>query len=312
MFRTTALVALALFLNSCADHSKKLIAVIPKATSHLFFVAIHAGVNAAARDYPVEVLWNGPREETEHGRQIEIVDSMIARHVSGIAISATDAQALAGSVQRAIDAGIPVAVFDSGVNVKEYVSFVATDNYGAGCTAARKLAALVGGKGKVAMVMHKPGGLSTMLREQCFEETMAKEFPGITVAAKLYGMSDLAKSRAVAENILTANPDLAGIFASSEASSLGSIQAIQSRGLSGRVRLVTFDFSDAHVAALRDGTIDVMLVQDPFRIGYEAVRVLAEYLAGKKPEKRLDLPVRAIVKADLEKPEIRALLKTPE
>ncbi|MBI3759270.1 MAG: substrate-binding domain-containing protein, partial [Deltaproteobacteria bacterium] len=147
--------------------------------------------------------------------------------------------------------------------------------------------------------------------EQGFEETMGKEFPAIAIAAKLYGMSDLAKSRAVAENILTANPDLAGMFASSEASSLGAIQAIKSRGQSGRVRLITFDFSDAHVDALREGTIDVMLVQDPFRIGYEAVRVLAEHLNGKTPAKRQDLPVRAIVKADLEKPEIQALLKTP-
>jgi ribose transport system substrate-binding protein len=236
---------------------------------------------------------------------------MIAQHVDALAISATDEQALAGPVQRAIDAKIPVAIFDSGVNVTNYVSFVATDNFGAGQTAARKLAALIGGKGRVAMVMHKPGGTSTMLRERGFDEAMAKEFPNITIVARQYGMSDLAKSRAVAENILTAHPDLDGIFASSEASSLGSIQAIKSRGQSGKVKLITFDFSDAHVEALRDGTIDIMLVQDPYRIGYETVRALAEYLQGKTPTKRVDLPARVIVKADLEKPEIRALLKVP-
>jgi ribose transport system substrate-binding protein len=305
------LFTLCLCTTSCRDRSRKLIAVVPKATSHLFFVSIHAGVDAAAREFGVDVLWNGPREETEHDRQIQIVESMIAQHVDALAISATDEQALAGPVQRAIDAKIPVAIFDSGVNVTNYVSFVATDNFGAGQTAARKLAALIGGKGRVAMVMHKPGGTSTMLRERGFDEAMAKEFPNITIVARQYGMSDLAKSRAVAENILTAHPDLDGIFASSEASSLGSIQAIKSRGQSGKVKLITFDFSDAHVEALRDGTIDIMLVQDPYRIGYETVRALAEYLQGKTPTKRVDLPARAIVKADLEKPEIRALLKVP-
>jgi ribose transport system substrate-binding protein len=305
------LIGITLALAGCRDRTKKLIGVVPKATSHLFFVSIHAGVDQAAHDFGVNVLWNGPREETEHERQIQVVDGMIAQQVDALAISATDERALVAPVERAIKAGIPVAIFDSGVNVDRYVSFVATDNFEAGQTAARKLAALVGGKGKVAMVMHKPGGASTMLRERGFDQAMAKEFPSITVVARQFGMSDLAKSRAVAENILTANPDLGGIFASSEASSLGSIQAIQSRGLSGKVKLITFDFSDAHIKALEDGTIDVMLVQDPFRIGYEVVKALAEHLNGKTPLKRLDLPVRAIVKADLDKPEIRNLLKTP-
>ncbi len=300
---------MALAGSGCRASRKKLIAVIPKATAHLFFVSIHAGVNQAAKEFGVEVLWNGPNEETEHTRQIQIVDAMVARRVDALAISATDERALAAPVERAIRAGIPVTVFDSGVNVANYVTFVATDNYGAGCTAARRLAELAGGEGKVAMVMHKPGGTSTMLREQCFEETMTKEFPRVRIAAKQYGMSDRAKARAAAENILTAHANLDGIFASSEASSLGAIQAIQSRGLSGKVKLITFDFSDAHVEALEAGTIDIMLVQDPYRIGYEAVKSLAEKLAGKTPARRMDLPVREIRKADLAKPEVRALLK---
>jgi ribose transport system substrate-binding protein len=295
-------------LTACRGSREKVIAVVPKATSHLFFVSVHAGVDQAARDFKVKVLWNGPNEETDHGRQIQIVEGMIAQHVDALAISATDERALAAVVSRAISSGIPVTVFDSGVNVQNYTSFIATDNYGAGCTAARKLAALTGNNSKVGIVMHKPGGTSTVLREQGFEDTMKKEFPGMTIAAKQFGMSDPARSRTAAENILTAHPDLAGIFSSSEPSSLGAIQAIRSRGLSGKIRLVTFDFSTTHVEALRDGTIDVMIVQDPFRIGYEAVHSLAEKLAGRTPEKRMDLEARVIVKADLDKPEIQSLL----
>ena len=296
-------------MAGCRGSNERLIGVVPKATSHLFFVSIHAGVDRAARDFQVNVLWNGPNEETDHARQIQIVDAMVTRRVDALAISATDERALAAPVERAIRAGIPVTIFDSGVNVEDYTSFIATDNYGAGCTAARTLAGLIGGKGKVGMVMHKPGGTSTVLRERGFEDTVAKELPGVVIAAQQYGMSDRARSRTAAEDILTAHPELAGMFASSEASSLGAIQAIRSRGLSGRIKLVTFDFSDEHVEALRDGTIDVMLVQDPFRIGYEAVKSLAEKLKGQIPPKRLELPARSIVKADLEKPEIRSLLQ---
>ena len=295
--------------TSCNRQQKKIIGVVPKATSHLFFVSIHAGVDQAAKDFGVEVQWNGPNEETDHARQIQIVDSMVAQHLSGIAISATDERALAAPVERAIKAGIPVSVFDSGVNAEGYVTFVATDNFGAGVTAARKIAEFIGGKGKVAMVMHKPGGTSTVLREQGFEQTLTKEFPNVKIVARQYGMSDRAKSRDAAENMLTAHPDLDAMFASSEASSLGAIQAIKVRGLSGKVKLITFDTSDSHVEALADGTITMMLVQDSFKIGYEAVKSLAVKLNGGTPEKRIDLPARMIVKADMDKPDVKALLK---
>jgi ribose transport system substrate-binding protein len=298
----------ALAFLACQERTKKLIGVVPKATSHLFFVSIHAGVSDAARDFGVDVLWNGPREETEFSRQIEIVDSMVAQRVDALAISATDHTALAGPVKRAMAAGIPVTVFDSGLDVTGYVSFVATDNYDAGVIAARKLAELVHGQGKVAELMHKPGGMSTGDRERAFEDTMAKDFPAIQIVDRRYGMADRAKSRDAAENILTAHPDLDGLFASAEANSLGAIQAIQARGRSGKIKLVTFDFSDEHVAALKDGTISVMLVQDPYRIGYEAVHTLVMKLNGETPPQTMDLKARVIVKQDLEKPEVQALL----
>src|SRR5579872_951652 len=302
------LIFAALALASCQKRTKKLIGVVPKATSHLFFVSIHAGVDAAAREFGVDILWNGPREETEYSRQIEIVDSMIARHVDGLAISATDHSALVKPVERAIAAGIPVTVFDSGLDITGYVTFVATDNYAAGQTAARRLAALVNGKGTVAELMHKPGGMSTVDRERGFEEVMAKEFPAIQVVARQYGMADRAKSRQAAEDILTAHPDLNGMFASAEANSIGAVQAIKSRGLSGKIKLVTFDSSDMHIQALKDGTIDLMLVQDPYRIGYEAVRSLVMKLTGQTPSRQINLEVHEIRKSDLDQPDVQALL----
>jgi ribose transport system substrate-binding protein len=274
----------------------------------LFFVSVRAGVNRASKEFATEVLWNGPNEETDHGRQIEIVDAMIAQRVDGLAISATDEHALARPVSKAIASGIPVVVFDSGVNAPGYVSMIATDNYEAGCKAARTLAGLTGGSGSVGMVMHKPGGTSTQLRERGFEETIRREFPNVSIVARQFGMADEARALAAAENILTAHPKLSGIFASSEASSIGAIQAVSGRGMAGKLRLVTFDTSKSHVEALRNGTVDVMLVQDAFRIGYETVRALAEKLRGGTPPQRVDLPVREVVKADLDKSDVKALL----
>jgi ribose transport system substrate-binding protein len=295
-------------LSGCGRSEEKVIGVVPKATSHLFFIAVHSGVDRAARDLHLNVEWNGPQNETDYARQIQIVDSMITQQVAALAISAADENALVSPIERAIQAGIPVTVFDSAAAVTDYVSFIATDNYGAGRTAARLLSQLIGGSGKVAMVMQKPGGTSTVLRESGFDETTLKQIPGMQIVARQFGMADAARSRAVAEDILTAHPDVAGIFASSEAATLGAIQAIRNRSLSGKVRLVGFDTSKAHVEALRDGTMSAMLVQDSFRLGYEAVKSLSDKLKGKTPQKRIEIPAHVVFKDDLNKPEIRQLV----
>src|SRR5579872_5059622 len=143
--RPAIVALLTLTLFGCRGERKKIIAVVPKATSHLFWVSIHAGAAAAGNDLGVEVVWNGPATETDYSRQIQIVDSMIARRVDGLALAAQDRTALDASLDRAARQGIPVTVFDSGVDSTNYLTFVATNNYAAGEMAARKLAELLHG-----------------------------------------------------------------------------------------------------------------------------------------------------------------------
>jgi ribose transport system substrate-binding protein len=300
--------ALLLVLTACRDNKTKRIAVVPKANSHEFWISVHAGVAAAGQKFGVEVLWNGPAQETDYDRQMQIVDSMIAQHVDGLAVAATERKVLNRSLDRAAQLGIPVVVFDSGVDSTNYLSFVATNNYQGGQLAARELGRLVAGKGKVAILMNIPGSVSTVDRERGFEDVIKAEFPKIEIVARQFSMSDRSKGMAAAENILTAHADLAGIFASSEPSSTGSALALKSRGLAGRVKLVGFDASDDLIADLKDGTVDALVIQDPFRMGFEAVKSLVDKLNGATPPKQIDLPARVVNKADLDQPEIRELL----
>jgi ribose transport system substrate-binding protein len=298
----------AVLLSGCRGTHRREIAVIPKATSHLFWQSVQAGAVAAGREFRVDVLWNGTASETDYSRQIQIVDSMIARHVDGLAIAAQDRNAMNASLDRAAAAGIPVTVFDSGVDSTNYMTFLATNNYEAGQMAARKLAALLGGKGTIAVVQHAPGSRSTMDREQGFFDTIAKEFPRITVVARQYGMSERAKAMAAAENMLTAHPDLKGLFASSEPSSVGTAQAIKERGLAGKIRFVAFDASEGLVQDLKGGSIDALVAQDPFRMGYLTVQTLVRKLEGHTPPKQIDMHARVITRDDLVKPDVKALL----
>jgi len=306
--RTAVLVLSAALLASCHGSGRKTIAVIPKATSHLFWQSVQAGAVAAGREFRVEILWNGPPTETDYSRQIQIVDSMIARHVDGLAVAAADRTALDASLDRAAAARIPVTVFDSGVDSTKYMTYVATNNYEAGQMAARKLGQLVGGKGKIAMIMNTPGSRSTMDREQGFEDVITKEFPGIRIAARQFGMSDRSKAMGAAENILTAHPDLAGLFASSEPSSVGGSLAIKGRGLSGKLKFVGFDSSEGLVEDLKGGTVNALVVQDPFGMGYTAVKTLVDKLNGKNPPHTIDLHAQVVTRDDLDKPQVKALL----
>ena len=304
---TAVLLACALF-TGCQNSKKKVIGVVPKGTSHIFWQSVQAGAIAAGRDLEVEVVWNGPSQETEYSRQVQIVDSMVARGVDGLAVAATDRTALSQPIDRAAKAGILVTVFDSGVDTDNYLTFVATNNYEGGQLAARKLAELVHGKGKVAVVMNAPGSGSTVDREKGFEDVMAKEFPNIQIVARQFGMSDRAKAREAAENMLGAHPDLDGMFASAEPSSVGAALAIKARGLTDKVNLVAFDSTDGMVADLKSGAIDAMVVQDPFRMGYQAVKTQVDHLHGIVPPKRIDLSARVITKPDLDKPDVKELL----
>ncbi len=297
-----ALIAALLALAGCQRQHKRTIAVVPKATSHLFWVNVEKGVRAAGEDLDVEVLWNGAPAETDYARQVQILDSMISRRVDGIAVAATERKILVSTIDRAMAARIPVVVFDSGVDTENITSFLATNNYEGGAIAARELAKAVGIQGDIGLLMHAPGSTSTMDREKGFEETLAKEFPQLKITTRQYSMSDRAKGRASAENMLTANPRLAGIFASAEPGSVGASLAIRARERVGQVKLVTFDSSDTLVEDCRTGVIQAMIVQDPFQIGYQAVKTVVDALDGKSPPSRIDLSAQVLHPPDCAKP----------
>ena len=306
--RVSLLLVLLSITAACKRTSEKQIAVIPKATSSVFWQSVQAGVLDAGQKFHVKILWNGPPTETDYSRQIQILDSMIARHVDGIAIAASERDALTNSLSRAAAEHIPVTIFDSGVSSTNYMTYLATNNFEAGQKGARKLGQLLNGKGSVAEIMHSPGSVSTGERERGFEDVIGKEFPGIRIVAKQFGMSDRARAMAVTEDILTAHPQLDGIFASSEPSSVGASQALKSRGLNGRLRFVAFDSSKGLIDDLAAGTIDALVAQDPFRMGFEAVQTLARKLQGEQPAKLVELPGIVVTKSDLSRPEIHTLL----
>jgi len=261
---------------------------------------------AAARETGAEIVWNGPASETDIPGQLQIVETMINRRVDAIVLAPIDKTALVNVVERAAKQNIPVVIFDSGIDTDMFVSQVATDNYAAGRMAAERLGKVLNGKGKIVMVKVQPGAASTMAREQGFEDEIKEHFPGIQIADSRYGMADFAKSLAVAENMMTAHPDLKGMFASNESSTVGAVQAL--KGRKSNLVLVGFDWSPTLLEDLKNGVVDSLVVQDPFRMGYESVMAAVHKLDGKPVEKIKNLPPRLVTRENLNEPDVQAQL----
>lgn len=299
--------ATLLFEAGCGGEKKRVIGVVPKGRAHLFWQSVQAGAILASQETNVEISWNGPATETDFNGQLQIVDSMINRRVDAICLAPIDKKVMVSVVERAAAQKIPVVIFDSPVDTDKFVSQVATDNYAAGAMAAARMGEILGGKGEVVIVAVQPGAASTMARESGFEETIAKRFPEIKIVDKRFGMADYAKSLAVAENMLTAHPGVAGLFASNESSAAGAAQALRGRAAM-KVKMVGFDSSAPLVEDLRKGVIDSLVVQQPFKMGYESVMAAVNHLGGKPVTKINNLEPKLVTAANVDTPEMQALV----
>ena len=273
------------------------IAVIPKGLAHQFWLTIKAGAEAAAAEGGAEILWQGPHKETEVEKQINIVQDMINSPVDGLVLAACDENALIPMVQKATDAGIPVVTIDSGIASDMALSFVATDNVAGSEMAAQTLADLIGGEGNVGLIPFIKGAATSNMREEGFLKGIAA-YPNINVSATLYCQSDVAKAMEVTQDMLTRNPDLKGIFATNEPAAIGAAQ----------VKLVAFDAAEEEITALQEGSIQALVVQNPYRMGYAGVQAALDAIAGKPVEKRIDTGVTVVTMENFNEPAIQELL----
>ena len=208
--------------------------VIPKGTTHEFWKSVHAGALKAAEELGnVEVIWLGPQKEDDRVQQISLVQNAVAAGVDGIVLAPLDSHALVEPVESAIAKGIPVVIFDSGLDTSKMLSYIATDNYHGGVLAAQRLGEVLKGKGKVILLRYAVGSESTEQRENGFTETLAKEFPGITLISDTeYAGPTSDSAQQKAQSLVTRyRGQVDGIFCPNESSTFGMMQALEGAGM---------------------------------------------------------------------------------
>ena len=289
------------------------IPIIVKDTTSFYWQIVLAGARKAGKDLGVNVPELGAQAETDVNGQISILENAVAGNPAAVVISPTEAKALGKPIDEAATK-VKIIGIDSGADSKAFTSFLTTDNVQGGRVAADGLAEAIGAanggkvEGKVALITALPGAGSLEQRREGFMEQIKAKYPGLELISDKYADGQATTGLNIATDLITANPDLKGIFASNLIMAQGVGQAIAENNLSGKVALVGFDSDEKLIKFLNDGVISALVVQDPYRMGYDGIKTALAASKGEKVEEFVDTGANLVTKANMADPKIDALL----
>lgn len=283
-----------LVLSACSDHTnnadgkdsedkdKTHVAIISKGFQHQFWQAVKEGAELAAVELNVEITFEGPENESQVDKQMEMFRSALDRNPDAVGFAALDSQAALPLLEETVERDIPVIAFDSGVDSEIPKTTASTDNYKAAALAAEKMAEHIEESGKVALIVHDQTSLTGVQRRDGFKETIESDYPDIEIVDIQYGGGDHLESTDLAKAIMQAHPDLAGIYGANEGSAVGVVNAVREMSKEGEITVIGFDSGKQQIDAIKDGVMAGAITQNPVGIGYETVKAAVEALEGKE------------------------------
>ena len=287
---------------------KPYIAVISKGFQHQFWQAVKAGAEKAAKEYNVDITFEGPENESMVDKQVEMVQAALDKKPAALCLAALDSKALVPQLEKAKAANIPVIGFDSGVDSDIPVATAATDNIAAAGTAADKMAELIGGSGEVAVIVHDQTSRTGIDRRDGFVNRVKEKYPNITIVDIQYGGGDQLKSTDLAKAIIQAHPNLKGFFGANEGSIIGVLNAVKELKKEGQIVVIGYDSGKQQMDAIRAGTESGAITQDPIGIGYKCVEAAVKAIKGEKVEKNIDTGFHWYDKTNIDAADIKPLL----
>ena len=307
------LLASATALLAPATHAAEppTIPIIVKDTTSFYWQIVLAGARKAGKDLGVNVPELGAQSEADINGQISILENAVSGRPAAIVISPTQYAALGKPIDEAAKS-VKIIGIDSSANSHAFTSFLTTDNVQGGRAAADALAAGIKAKtgrdeGDVALLTNLPGVGSLDERAKGFKEELAK-YPGLHLSAERVGDGQATSGLNATSDLLTADPKLVGVFASNLIQAQGAGQAIAENKAQKTVALVGFDNDDKLVRFLSDGVIYALIVQDPYRMGYDGIKTALAASKGEPVEKFVDTGVNTITKDTMTSDRAKQLL----
>lgn len=289
------------------EQEQIMIAAIAAEVGIPFFTTMQWGAMDAARDYNVDLYWTGP-PLWDFNAQIPFIDGALALNPDAIMLVPTDNTALITYVEKWMADGIPVISVDSPLS--EHVDLVgySSDKYGGGMKAAEVMFEEMGEGGTYLPVGTIAGAYGPTLRCQGFIDKMAELNPSATMLDMVYPHHDATIAAELVTGAIIGNPDLRGVFVATSAPASGASTAIIENNKAGIVKLAAFDADPQQVADLKDGIYDVLIAQDPYQMGYDAIMNLAKYVRGELSkddfsEAEVTYPMKPLTRENVDLPE---------
>lgn len=305
---------IAVTLCSCKkDDSKKQVSVIVKAVDSDFWNRVKSGTYSAATEYNVDADFVGPQNEEDYEEQNRLIENAVKNGAQAIVLSAIDYEKSAETVNNAARAGVKIVAIDSEVNSQNVSTFIGTDNYEAGISAAK---AAVGGFSKesnicIGLINYYENTANGRLREQGFRDYIESVDNAVIIdTATANSNTESAEMSAV--QLLTEHPQVNVIVGFNEWMTLGIGNAVKTLGISDKVYAVGFDTNKISLGMLETGEIDTLIVQNPFAIGYMGLKCAAGLISGENYQTEQYTAVTAVTKINMFDKEIQKLLFTFE
>lgn len=285
------------------------IAALPGQVGIPFYTSMQCGAEAAAKDFDVDLTWSGPAE-WDISLQQPFIDAALQLKPQGVILAPTDSGALVTQVEQLEAAGTPVVTVDAPLDKPVETQSIQSNHYLGGVAAGEAMAEVAGDAGTFVVVGMKPGMPDIDGRVQGFVDSFTKAHPTATVLPVLYPETSSTKAAQQVAAAIQANPELKGVYVTHSAAAEGASAAIQEAGKRGEIKLVSFDADPQQIRDLRDGIYDALIVQKPYQMGYDAVKVLAEIVRGEIAKADVEhdhfLPFVVVTRDNMNEPDVKA------
>jgi ribose transport system substrate-binding protein len=280
-----------------------------------FYVTMEKGARAKADELGIKLVADGP-SQWNAALQTPIIDAMIARKVTGMVAVPNDPTAMVAALERVNQAGIPVATADTYVGDGDYekgsttfpVSYVASNNFAGGQTACKALIDAMGGKGSLYVLVSTPNVPSDTQRRDGCKAAVDATNGAVKLAGIDYTQSSATVATSLTQGALQRDKSIGAIFGGNLFSAQGAAAAVRTANLAGTVKIASFDAPEEAIASLREKLIDIVIAQQPAKIGADAVQAVFDTLTGKSAEvkRKVAVPFVVITRENVDTPEAQA------
>jgi ribose transport system substrate-binding protein len=300
--------ALLLMTLAACKRETPAIAVIPRACGTALWEPEHAGAAAAARARGMTIYWNAPTRTNDVQKQIALLEKVVAQHYRGIVLAPDETLALRTPIKHALATQIPVVVVGTelGIDPDTNLSYVLNDEAAGGRLAARRLGLILGGHGTVAILGIDPKLRSMTLRDKSFEDTLAAEFPHISVVARRPGQAIAAQEQETTEELFQSGTKFDALVALSAEATRGAYYALIEFNQAGTIHLIGFD--QDLLPPIRNGGLDSVVAQDTYEIGRLAINQIDGKLHGTTVPERVIVQPKLLTRENMDSAAMRLVL----